>query len=229
MVQIALVNGKGIKLEGVTLVPDCESNLILLGQLQDNEITYYNNASLILLMQDGLPIAYARRDRNLFILDLATPGKVMQVNTNIQAIITTGRGRPIHLISRIKKVRIWHQRFGYASNAKIIRALKLLDGIGNLGGEYDLADIYSNSEAFNVQECFNSPNDSDPQNPKPEDTSSNNLQTESTDKLRISKITNSDLDKICEPCVESKQTQVVRRQKLITPTEEKLEEVQVDL
>lgn len=121
-VQIALVNDKSIKLVEVTLITDCKSNLILLGQLRDNRITYHNNRSSIFLMQDGQPIAHVRRDRNLFILDIATTGKVIQVNANIQAMMITGHRKPTHLISRIKKVYIWHWRFGNASNVRIIWA-----------------------------------------------------------------------------------------------------------
>lgn len=49
------------------------------------------------------------------------------------------------------------------------------------------------------------------------------------DELRISKITNLNFDKICKSCVGSKQTWMVRRQKLITITEKKLKKVYVDL
>lgn len=117
-VRIALADGAAIELKGVALVPECESNLISLGQLRDSRITYHDENSFMMLMQDGVPIAQARRDRNLFVLDLATPGKVMQANVttnNKHAMVITGRGRPAHLVSRNKKVRIWHRRFGHAS------------------------------------------------------------------------------------------------------------------
>lgn len=106
----------------------------------------------MMLMQDGIPIAHVRRDRNLFILDLATPGKVMQIN--VKAMMTTGRGRPTYLVSRIKKVRIWHRRFGHASNVRVIQASKLLTGMGNFDEEYDPAEIYSDSEASKLEEIF---------------------------------------------------------------------------
>lgn len=83
-------------------------------------------------------------------------------------MITTGHRRPTYFVSHIKKICIWHQRFGYASNVKIIRASKLLDGISNLSGQYDPAEIYKNFEASDVEEYFNSLNDSNPQNLKSE-------------------------------------------------------------
>lgn len=57
MVRIALTNRVSIELEGVTLVPECKSNLISLGQLQDNKITYYDKDIHMLLTQGDLPIA----------------------------------------------------------------------------------------------------------------------------------------------------------------------------
>lgn len=61
-VSIALADGSSIKLEGVSLVPNCESNLISLGQLREHRITYHDTNSSMLLMQDGVPIVHARRD-----------------------------------------------------------------------------------------------------------------------------------------------------------------------
>ena len=149
-------------------------------------------------MQDGKPIAHARRDRNLFVLDLATPGKIMQVNGIANATTTTGRGRPTHLVSRSKKVRVWQRRFGHASNARIICASKLLTGIGDFSTNYDPAEICSNSEASESEDLISDNAD---------------LPSEQQITLKASKITDSasDFDKICEPCIGSKQTCVVCR------------------
>lgn len=110
-VSIALADGSSIKLEGVVFVPDCKSNLISVGQLRENRIIYYNTNSSMLLMQDEVPIAYAKKDQNLFILDLAAPEKTMQTNVAnvacvkiLYALMTTGKNRPTHLVSRSKKV-----------------------------------------------------------------------------------------------------------------------------
>ena len=136
---------------------------------------------------------------------------VANVAINKHAMMTKGQGRPIHLVSQSKKVRIWHRKFGHASNARIISASKLLAGMGEFGTTYDQAEIYSDSEAS-----------------KPEDV---DAEPESHNTLRASRITDSgsDFGEICEPCVESKQTRIVRRQKLMTPSEDKLEEVHLDL
>ena len=116
-IAIPLADGSLLKLRNVAYAPNCDSNLISLGQLRDSNIVYVNNAEAMTLMQSGQPIAHARCDQNLFILDLATPNKAMQV---------IERERPTHLVSKNKKVRVWHRKFGHASNAKIIRASKLL-------------------------------------------------------------------------------------------------------
>ena len=78
----------------------------------------------MLLIQDGILIAYAKRDQNFFVFDLATLGKIIQVNEIANATTTTGQERPTHLVNHSKKVRVWHGRLGYASNAKIICASK---------------------------------------------------------------------------------------------------------
>lgn len=43
-------------------------------------------------------------------------------------------------------MRVWHRRFGYASNARIIRASKLLTGMGNFNSAYDPTEVYSDLE-----------------------------------------------------------------------------------
>lgn len=184
---------------------------------------YHNSSFSMLLMQDGVPIAHARRDRNLFILDLATSGKVMQVNT--QAIMTTRQGRLTHLVSRIKKVCIWYRRFEHASNVKVIWVLKLLTEMGDFGENFDPTEIYSDSEASEPEKSFDNPN---PINNDSTDADIT-IETQHERLMKASKITDFDFDEICEPYVGSKQTRVVRRYKHMTPVEEKLEEVHVDL
>lgn len=56
-VRITFVNKTFIKLKDMALILECESNLILLRQLQDNKITYYNKNTQMLLTQDNLLIA----------------------------------------------------------------------------------------------------------------------------------------------------------------------------
>lgn len=114
-IAIPLDNRSSIRLKGVAYAPKFNSNLISLGQLRNSNITYVDSSNTMTLMQKGQIIAHARQDWNLFILNLATPNKVMQVTQPPRAIMTQGRGCPTYLISKNKQVRIWHQRLGHVS------------------------------------------------------------------------------------------------------------------
>ena len=76
-IAIPLDDESSIRLEGVAYAPKCDSNLIFLRQLHDSNITYVDNPDAMTLMHGGQAIAHARQNRNLFILELATPNKVM--------------------------------------------------------------------------------------------------------------------------------------------------------
>lgn len=68
--------------------------------MRDNIITYHNEVTHMLLTQDSLPIVWAKKDQNLFVLDVATPKKIIETN----AMMTTEQGMLIHLVSYNKKV-----------------------------------------------------------------------------------------------------------------------------
>lgn len=50
-ISIPLVDGDHIKLHNITLAPECDSNLISLGQLCEARIIYHDNPSVITLTQ----------------------------------------------------------------------------------------------------------------------------------------------------------------------------------
>ena len=81
-VSIPLKTGQ-IDLQNVALASKCDSNLISLGQLRETGITFHDNLISMALMKDGKVIAHAKRSRNLFILDLATPGKAMKISHEV--------------------------------------------------------------------------------------------------------------------------------------------------
>lgn len=233
-IAIPLADGSSIRLEGVAYAPECDSNLISLGQLRESKITYVNNPNAMTLMQGGQAIAHARRDRNLFILDLVSSNKVMQAaqpQKSIQpsrAMAIQGRGSSTHLVSKNKRVRIWHRRFGHASNARVIRASRLLIGMGNFDVEYDSAEVYSDSEESEPEdERLLSPLTSPPSPSAatpPAKFDSGSLETN----IACTTIDN-DFDSLCSPCVASNQTRVVVRSKPMTKVDGKLDEVHVDL
>ena len=211
-VSIPLADGKSIKLLDTALVPEYDSNLISLGQLREMGIMFHDNPSHMTLIRHGVVIAQAKRHRNLFILDRAIPETVMKVRN---LAIATGRGRPTHLVSKNKKVQIWHRRLGHASNAQVIRASKLVDGIDIKDNEYDPTEVFIDSDTEDDNDTSGTPIVSDPTAP-PELAAS------------VSE-TNSDFDHICGPCVESKSTRVVIWNKSMIPTRERLEKVHADL
>ena len=104
-IAILLANKSTIKLEGVAYAPECNSNLISLGQLRDSKITFVNNVDVMTLLQRISPIANVKRDRNLFILDLVIPRKVLKV-TNAKAMTIVDQSCLIHLVSKNKQVRV---------------------------------------------------------------------------------------------------------------------------
>ena len=146
-VSILLSSGISIELHNVALAPTCDSNLILLSQLRKSGITYNDSLTAMTLIKKGKIIAQAKRNQNLFTLNLALPGQAMSVKA--KAIMAVKRrGRPTHLVSQNKCVRIWHQRLAHISNAQIVRASMLVDGIelDTIDKDYDLAKVLIDSD-----------------------------------------------------------------------------------
>lgn len=147
-VSISLADGSKIELQNVVLAPGCDSNLISLGQLRETGITFHDNPTAMTLMRNGKIIAQARRNRNLFTLELAQPGRAMATIKTVsilpKAMAIHGRGRPTHLVSQNKRIHLWHRRLAHISNVRVVRASKLLDGIQlehDDDKEYDPAEV----------------------------------------------------------------------------------------
>lgn len=154
-VVIPLVDGNNIELHNVAFAPRCDLNLISLGQLQETGITYYDNPTTMTLMRHGKVIAQAKRTRNLFTLELAHPGKAMAMTIQskaTQAMAITERGRPTHLVSQNKRIRLWHRRLTHVSDARVVRAAKLVDGIvfEQEGRKYNPAEVLIDSDDSNA-------------------------------------------------------------------------------
>lgn len=218
-----------------------------MGQLRESGITFHDNPTNIALMKDGKTIAHARRSRNLFILDLATPGKIMKVNHDVitlkhtyQTMALRGRGRATHLVSKNRRIRIWHRRLGHASNARVIRAAALVNGIDLYGAKYDPSEVFVDSEESehdtseedNTAEDVNVVDESE-QHDTDTAVAALTFQTSAIDPALDSTLETSaidpDLEKLCTTCVASKSTRTVKRHKSMTPASEKLEEVHADL
>ena len=66
-----------------------------------------------------------------------------------KAIAINSRRQPTRLVSKNKHIQIWYKKLAYASNAQVVRAFKLTDGI-NLNifdnNEYDSTKILIDSD-----------------------------------------------------------------------------------
>lgn len=87
-------------------------------------------------MKDGKIIAHTKRSQNLFIFDFATPEKAMKISHKIdipkqiyQTMALRRQGRATHLVSKNRRIKIWHHQLGYASDARVIKAATLVNGI----------------------------------------------------------------------------------------------------
>lgn len=123
----------------------------------------------------------------------------------------TEQGRPTHFISQSKFFCLWHQRLVYMSNARVVRASKLTDGINldNKNKEYNPVKIFIDSNKSNV---------SDEKTPK---------HIVLVCQTRVKNVDT--LDKLYQPCIESKVTGVVRHNKSMIVIKDKLEEVHTNL
>lgn len=165
-------------------------------------------------MQNGRVIAHAKRERNLFTLDLAAPSQVMSA----RAMAIRGRGRPSHFESQKKRIRLWHRRLAHANNTRVVRVSKLINGVDlNLanGKEYDPSEIFIDSYDSETSANENkSPNNSILQ-PGPAPVLPIDTMTSALNPICQTK-EYEDIDtivKLCTPCVGSESTRSVRRNK----------------
>lgn len=72
--------------------------------------------------------------------------------------MTTGQRKPTHLVSCIKKIQVWHRRFGHASITQIIRVFKIFTDIGKFNITYNPAKINNSSKPLNQTMLMLNPN-----------------------------------------------------------------------
>lgn len=70
-------------------------------------------------------------------------------------MVITERGWPTHLVSQNKCIRLWHQQSAHISNARIVRAFKLVDDISldQDDREYNLAEVFIDSNDSDALDC----------------------------------------------------------------------------
>lgn len=101
--SIPLADGRKIELQNMALALEYDSNLISIGQFRETGITYYDNLIAMILMKNRKVIAYIKKNRNLFTMELVQPEKAMAtmktVSIWLRAITMTEQGRSIYYVS----------------------------------------------------------------------------------------------------------------------------------
>lgn len=225
---IPLSGGTIVKIHNVALAPDCDSNLILLGQLQESGITYHDNSTLMILMRNGKVIAKAKRKWNVFIPNLAIPNQAM--SAKVMAI--RGKCHPTHLVSKNKQIWLWHRRLIHLSNARVVKTSKLINSINIDLKEYDSAKVFI--EEYDPSGIVIDSDDSEISSNKNKSPADIALRLRgaafpNTNFTHQTRGNDNGISKLCASCVDNKSTQVVRRNKSMTLTIDKLGKVHVDL
>lgn len=76
-IYLSIYNRSIIIFNNIVYILKCNSNLILLGPLQELTITYYDHLKQMILKQEGNTIGLASKYKNHFILDTKITKKVM--------------------------------------------------------------------------------------------------------------------------------------------------------
>lgn len=173
-------------------------------------------------MRNSKVITFANRNQNLFILELAQPGKAMMatiktISIRPNAMAMTRQGRPTHLVSQNNHICISHCRLTYISNSRVMRTSRLINNIdlGMENKEHKSAEILIESDESDISDL------SDPKKPL---DSLNLAYTALAYQIRTEDI----LDKLCKPCIGNKSTRVIRNNKSMTVMTDKLLEVRTN-
>lgn len=132
-ISILLSNNQKIELLKVAFIPECESNVIFFGQLQNTRFIYYDKSTRMTLIRSEKFNTHARCNQNLIVFDLIKLRKAMAVSC----------GGSIYIVSKNKQIRIWHRRPRYTSNTRVVGILKLVDRI-----------IINNNTKYNSEKMF---------------------------------------------------------------------------
>ena len=109
------------------------------------------------LMRNGKIVAHAKREQNVFTLDLAPPSQAMSA----KAMAIREKGRPTQFVSQNKQSRLWHPLLAHVSNARVVRAFNLVDGVdlGPDNKEYGSAKVFIDSDNLDHSEASANEND----------------------------------------------------------------------
>lgn len=145
----------------------------------------------------------------------------------------------MHLVSKNKKIRIWHRQLGHASNARVIRAATLVNGINFQKAKYDPSEVFIDlkESKYNTNNKDNTAEDHNVVNESKQYmntvVAAPIFQTFATDPVLDLGFETStidpDLEKLCTTCVASKSTQTVKHHNNMIPANDKLEKVHANL
>ena len=154
----------------------------------------------------------ATRKKNFFILDTQTPSRKM--------MLVKSQGQPTYLLSNNLQIRLWHRRLRHTSNARVVEAFKLNDGI-DITIEDDLLteNLSSDLGIDDKDKCKYLGQTL---------TIDNKYERFPPLIVIINNPNSSEIEKLCDPCIESKHTKVVRHKEM-TLTTKKLQEIHADL
>ena len=154
-------------------------------------------------------------------------------NLTCQVMAVRKQGRLTYLVSKNRKIRIWHQWLRHTSNSMVIRILVLVDGINLQQANYDLSEVFVDSNKLEHNTDEKNKLDNQDVNPVAEIVFTFILQIllinpdlyPDLESLAI------DLDhnKLCTIWVTSKSTRTGKRHKSMTLESEKLKGVHADL
>lgn len=169
-------------------------------------------------------IAYIKRSHNLFTLYLAMPGQIMLAISKKMAI--SSRAHLTHLVGKNKYIYFWHQQLAHVSNAQVIKTFNLVKNI-NLGfiKKYNLIELFVDLGDLNN---FND-NSWMELTVIPQLTSEQVMYPSFVYQIRTDNNGNNLLNKLCISYVGSKLMQVTQKNKNMTSTFDKLEEIQANL
>ena len=135
-------------------------------------------------------------------------------------MLVNSRGRPTYLLSKNPQIKLGHRRLGYVSNTRIIEVFKLNDKI----------EIMIEDDHLTEDLPFDLEMD---EKDKYEDLGQTLIADHKHERLSplmaiINDPNSSEIEKLCDLCIESKYTKIVRYKKL-TPTTRKLQKIHADL
>ena len=211
-----------VQIQDVCYVLKTSANLISMGILKRCGWSYLNEGSHMLLTKETstketITIKAKLTKQNIYCLVVYRAKEVIMSLHN--------QGRPTHLMGTTSMQHLWHQRFEHASYARIKLASIIINGL--LLDQANELYKATNESASNSEHL--SLNNSEHLTP---DVESRSAKGKSKSNHTIEPLAalqaNGDLMKVCQLCVQSKQTRIIQHTSIRT-TKRILEQLHSDL